>query len=413
MNKTKIVILGAGFGGIYTYIHLRKKFKPSEVEIVLVNRSNHFLFTPMLHEVATGGLSHHQIVESLREIIYNTDTNLYVTEVTSVDLEQKIVHTNLEDINYDYLVIATGATTNYYNIPGAEENTFALKSLIEAIRLRNYFIDSFEKASKVKDPKERKKLLSFAIIGGGATGVEVAGEAADFFYKTFCKYYCKDVHDDDVNIYLINRGPELLNQFNPYLRKKAITTLKKKGVEVMLNSPVTAITENHIKLDNNRTLEVANVIWTAGVRANPPTFNQKVATDKRGRLKVDQYMRLEDHENVFALGDVACYCHQGKDPLPMLAQVAVQQAKNVAHNIACSVRGKQLKPFKYRSKGELVSLGQWGALGHTLGVSWSGPLAWWLWRTVYLFKFISRSKKIKIAIDWTVNLFHHRDITRA
>ncbi|MCA9373601.1 NAD(P)/FAD-dependent oxidoreductase [Candidatus Peregrinibacteria bacterium] len=413
MNKPKIVILGAGFGGIYTYLHLRKKLKPSEADIILVNKTNHFLFTPMLHEVATGGLGHHQIVESLREIIYDSDTNLYVANIESVDFDAKKVHTNVGDINFDYLVIATGATTNFYNIPGAKENAFTIKSLGEAIKLRNYFIDNFEKASKVKDAKERKKLLSFAIVGGGATGVEVAGEASDFFYKTFCKYYCQDIEAGDVNLYIINRGPELLPQFNPYLRKKALKALTKKKVQIKLNSSVTSIEKDHIQLSSGETLPVNNVIWTAGVKANPPKINQEIPTDSSGRLKVNQHLQIKGHPHIFALGDVASYEHQSGKALPMLAQVAVQQSKTVANNIAASIQQKPLKSFKYHSKGELVSIGQWGALGHTLGVNWSGPIAWWLWRTVYLFKFISSSKKIKIAIDWTVNLFHHRDITRA
>ncbi|HMR01475.1 MAG TPA: NAD(P)/FAD-dependent oxidoreductase, partial [Candidatus Gracilibacteria bacterium] len=303
--------------------------------------------------------------------------------------------------------------TNFYDIPGAKENAFTIKSLGEAIKLRNYFIDYFEKASKVKDAKERKKLLSFAIVGGGATGVEVAGEASDFFYKTFCKYYCQDIEAGDVNLYIINRGPELLPQFNPYLRKKALQALTKKKVQIKLNSGVTSIEKDHIRLSSGETLPVNNVIWTAGVKANPPKINQEIATDSSRRLKVNQHLQIKDHPHIFALGDVASYEHQSGKPLPMLAQVAVQQAKTVADNIAASIQQKPLKSFKYHSKGELVSIGQWGALGHTLGVNWSGPIAWWLWRTVYLFKFISSSKKIKIAIDWTVNLFHHRDITRA
>lgn len=413
MKRTKIVILGAGFGGIYTYLHLRKNLKPSEVEITIVNRTNHFLFTPMLHEVATGGLGHHQIVESLREIIYNTDTELFVSEIDSVDLKKQKVYTSLGDIDYDYLVIATGATSNFFNIPGAEENSFALKNLYESIKLRNFFIDNFEKASKIESSKERQKLLSFAIIGGGATGVEVAGETADFIYKTFCKYYCQNLEPQDVNIYLINRGPELLPQFNPYLRKKALKSLKKKRVQVLLNSTVTEIGEDHIQIKDGQKMDISNIIWTAGVKAHPPKILQETETDQWGRLKVDNYLHLKGDDNVFALGDVACSYKNNGDPLPMLAQVAVQEAKTVGENIAYSIKGKKLKPFIFKSKGELVSIGQWGALGHTLGINWSGPLAWWLWRTVYLFKFISPSKKIKIAMDWTMNLFHHRDITRS
>jgi NADH dehydrogenase len=413
MKRKRIVILGAGFGGLYAYLHIRKNFRPSEVEIVLVNRTNHFLFTPLLHEVATGGLGSHQIVESLREIIYDTENDLFVADIKSVDLEKKVVHTSLDEIAYDYLVIATGATSNYFNIPGAQEHTFTLKSLQEAIKIRNYCIDNFEKASKVENHKERRKLLSFAIVGGGATGVEVAGEASDFFYKTFCKYYCKDVQDEDVNIYLINRGPELLPQFNEYLRKKALQALKKKKVNVMLNKEVTGIEKDHISFKDGSTLDVSNVIWTAGVKANPPTFLQEVEEDRSGRLIVDKYLRLKNHEDVFALGDVASFLHEEGKPLPMLAQVAVQQAKTLGMNVRLTTKNRPLKPFIYRSKGDLVSIGQWGALGRTVGINWSGPLAWWLWRTVYLFKFISQSKKIKIAIDWTVNLFHHRDITKA
>ncbi|MES2930405.1 MAG: NAD(P)/FAD-dependent oxidoreductase [Patescibacteria group bacterium] len=412
-QKKKIVILGGGFGGLYTYLSLKKQFKKDEIDITIVNRTNYFLFTPLLHEVATGSIAHHQVVESIRQIIYKGNATLHVAELMSVDCERKIVTTSIAEIPYDILVVALGATTNFFNAPGAQENCFVLKDLHDAIALRTAFIEAFEKASEIKDPQARKKVLSFAIVGGGATGVELVSETADLFLNTFSKYYRGLIKTSDITLSIINRDPELLNVFHPRLRKNALRVLRHNGVNVILNTGVKEVKKNGIVLADDSLLEANLVVWTAGVKPNVPAFAHPVAQDPSGRIVVNSSLQILECPNVFVIGDMASLAGKNGKALPMLAQVAVRQGTHTGKNIKRLLEGQELMPFVYRSQGELASLGQWHAVANIGGIRFSGAFAWFLWRTIYLFKFLSGSKKIKIAVDWTVNLFYPRDITKA
>lgn len=410
MEKKKVVILGTGFGGIYTFLNLKKILDISLLDVTLVNSTNYFLFTPLLHEVATGGLNQTHVVESIREIMQGCPCDFYQANIESIDNVNKKINTTLGDISYDYLVIALGATTNFYGIPGADKSSFVLKNVEDAIKLKDKFIDVFEKASKIKDPVERKSLVSFAVVGGGATGVELAGEIAEFIYDTFAKFYGDLVKESE--IYLLNSGSELLAQFHPDLRKKSLDTLTKKGIKVILNCAVSEVTSQGVSLKDGKVLPLNNVVWVAGVKPNTPKFLQEVELDKSGRIVVDEFLRVKKHSDIFALGDVASVTTKA-GALPMLAQVAVEESKTVAKNIAQSISGKPLKALKeFKLKGSLVSLGQWNAVGDLFGFRVFGPHIWWLWRTIYLFKFISFAKKFKIALDWTYNIFCPRDISK-
>ncbi len=413
MQKQKIVIVGAGFAGINAYLSLIKHLKPSEAHITLINKTNYFLFTPMLHEVATGSLGEDVIVESVRNIIYKTNTSFLVAEVQKIDLEKKIVYTTNGEENYDYLILAHGATTNFYNIAGAEEHSLVLKDLAEAVAMRNHFVSIFEQASAIESKEARKKMLSFAVVGGGPTGVELVAEMADLFFETFRKYYKGDICKDDVTLYLINKGVDLLPIFDKSLRKKSLQVLQKKGVKVFLNKNVKEITTDKIIFSDEDFINVSHIIWTAGVKPNEMFFEQQVEKDKNGRIIVDQYGRMKNRSDIFVLGDSASFVGVDQKPLAMLAQVAVQQGIKAGINISLSIHKKTLSPFIYRSKGTMVSLGQWQAVGEIFGILLKGPLAWWVWRTVYLFNFSSWPKRIKIATDWTINLFSPRDITKA
>ncbi|MFO0718868.1 MAG: NAD(P)/FAD-dependent oxidoreductase [Candidatus Paceibacterota bacterium] len=413
MNKKRIVILGAGFAGIYTYLSLIKKIAKEDVEILIINKTNYFLFTPMLHEVATGGLGSRHVVESVRSIIYKSCADLIVAEVEKVDLEKKIVFTDRGRVEFDYLVIALGATTNFYGIPGAEENCLVLKNLAEAIDLRNTFISNFEDASSVANKEERKKMLSFAVVGGGPTGVELVAEMADLFFDTFKKYYKGHICRDDISLYLINKGPELASMFDPSLRTKSLKVLTQKGVTVLLNKDVKEVTADAIIFADGSSIEATHKIWTAGVRPNTLEFMQDVERDKGGRIVADEYLRVKNFPNVFVLGDIASVVGKDERPMQMLAQVAVRQGILAGKNIIATLSGGNLKKFVYHSRGSLMSLGQWQAIGRVLGINWSGPFAWWLWRTTYLFNFAYWPNRIKIAVDWTINIFSPRDVTKA
>jgi NADH:ubiquinone reductase (H+-translocating) len=412
-GKKKIVILGGGFGGLYTYLSLRKQFKKNEVDITIVNRTNYFLFTPLLHEIATGSVSHHQVVESLRQIIYKSNASLHVAEILSVDCDRKVVKTSIAELPYDILVVALGATTNFFDAPGAEENSFVLKDLRDAISLRTALIEAFEKASEIKDPVLKKKELSFVIVGGGSTGVELVSETADLFLTTFSKYYKKLIKPSEITLTLINRGPEILAPFHPRLRRSALRVLQNSGIKVMLNTGVKEVRTGGIVLDDGSFVEANLVVWTAGVKPNVPAFTHPVEKDQGGRVVITNTLQIPNSPNVFVLGDMASLPGKDGKPLPMLAQVAVRQGKQTGENIKRLLQGEKLVPFKYKSQGELVSLGQWHAVANIRGIKFRGAFAWFLWRTIYLFKFLSFSKKLKIAVDWTINIFYPRDITKA
>jgi NADH dehydrogenase len=401
----KIVILGGGFGGVYTLKYLHKFFHNTDIKLVLVNKKNYFLFTPLLHEFATGSVSLENLVEPIREIIRCCDYEFVHGEVKRIDLERKIVELNESNLSYDYLVIALGSKTNFYNIRGAEENSFTLKSLDDAIRLRNHFIHMFEIASKDQDEES----LTFVIVGGGATGVELAGEMSDYFYKTFSKFYPKEIISK-VKIILIERGNELIPQFSPKLRKIALEVLRKKNVEVILGKGVKEVGKDFVKLDDETIIKTKTVIWTAGVEPNLPEIVGNVEKDNKGRLIVNEYLQVKNYENVFGVGDVCCYI-QNQKPLPQLAQVAVRQGKAVAKNIFNLIKNKPLEKFVYRHQGDLISLGRFFAIGEIKNFTFSGFFAWILWRGVYLSKMISNKDKIKTFVDWLLNFFYPRDVT--
>lgn len=410
--KKKVIIVGGGFGGVYTSKYLKKLLKEDLVEVTLLNKTNYFLFTPLLHEVATGGLSPLSAAESIREILKKIKIDFCQTEVRSIDFDQKIVKTNDGHFNYDFLVLAPGANTEFYNIPGAEEYGMPLKTLYDAVKIRTKIIDSFEKASVTNSPELRQELLTFTIVGGGATGVELAAEISEFSLDTLYSYYSKTLcKKNDIKIILISNNKDLLPRFPKELREWSLKSLKLKGIDIKLESQVSSVSQNEITINNGQKIKTQNVFWSAGVTPNFPELIGNTEVGKNG-IKVNEYLQAEKQNSVFVLGDGADFSGRDKSPLPMLAQVAVNQAKNVTKNIENIIKGRDLRPFEYKSKGHLISLGQWNAVGNIYGFKLRGRFTWWLWRTVYLFKFISFKKKLRIAFEWTVNLFYPRDITK-
>jgi NADH dehydrogenase len=439
MIKPHILILGAGFGGMYVARQLRSRVEKGEIDVTIVNETNYFLFTPLLHEVATGSLSPQSVAEPLREIFAGSGVRITQGTVTSIDRENRTVtvlgdvngddvhHRIKHEIKYDFLVIATGATTNYYNISGADIHTYPLKTLADAAEIRRRVIDSFEEAVMCDDPVVRARLLSFVVVGGGPTGVEMVSELSELIKGMVKRYYhntdCRadetgSCSPEEPTITLIHAGPELLQQFSPSLRKTAEDRLVKEGVSVQCNAVVTSVSPRGLELSNNTSVSAATVIWAAGVKPTIPPFVDDMPALVGGRLAVDEYFRLKGEDRVFTLGDIAGYVDnknskEGKVmTLPMLAQVAVGQSRTVAGNIIAAVQGKKLKSFDYHSKGSMVSVGQWFAIGEIFSMKMAGKFAWWMWRTIYLFKFLSWKKRVRIVIDWTLDALYPRDITK-
>ena len=411
MDQKNIVILGAGFGGVYALKRLHKRFhKNKNVHITIVNSRNYFLFTPLLHEVVTGSLWPENVVEPLRNMFSGCSIEIVTGEVLGVSLERKTVKTTFKEVPYDYLICGLGAKTDFRNIPGASDYSYVLKTLEDAVDLKNHFIDLFEEASHTLDEAKQKELLSFYVVGGGPTGVELIAEMSEFFYETFAKFY--DVRlIKNVRMVLLQKGDVLLNYFPPSLQKKSVNTLRKKHIDVRFGVSVVRVGNRNIETSEG-VFPTQTVIWTAGVKPFSISFDKDVKKDECGRLVVNKHLQLIANPFVYALGDMASLTQKSdKVPLPMLAQVAVREGTFVGEHIARTIYRKSSNEFNYKHSGDLVSLGQWMAIGKIKGVAFSGRFAWWLWRNTYLFKLISWQKRFQVALDWTIDLFTPRDIS--
>jgi NADH dehydrogenase len=411
-NKKNIVVLGGGFAGLYAIKHLRKKFGyNSNYNIILVNNNSYFLFTPLLHEVATGGISVNNAIEPLRKVARKFFDEFVLAEVESIDVKNKIVHADSCKINYDYLHVALGSETFFYGVKGAEENSFTLKSLEDALELKEHFLCSFEKASMTDGKIEQRRLLNFVVIGGGPTGVELALEIKELLSYTLTKYFNNDLISS-CKVCLIQNGKALLPQFSHYFQKKSYQTLVDNNIKVIMNDGVKEVGKDFVKLKSGKTIKTGTAIWTAGVAPKNIEFKQKINKDERGRIIVNQFSQIEDFPEIFVGGDMAAFKDQNNRFLPATAQVASRQGPLIANNIWRLTQGQNLEIFKFSSVGNLISLGRWKALAQISKFKFSGPFAWWMWRTIYLIKLISFPKKLKVAIDWTLGIFSTRDISK-
>ncbi len=406
----KIIILGAGFGGLFAAKHLLQTCKPSDVEITLINKTNYFLFTPMLHEVATGGLNRHNIVEPIRDILKAKNFNFLLAHVEKVDCNKRIIITSAGNVRYDLLIIAIGATTNFYNTTGAEKYCLTLKDIKDATEIRDKIICSIEKASLVKDEQERKRLLTFIIVGGGPTGVEVAGEVAEFTKQIIDTRY-KNLSKDLCKVMLLQRGPTILPGIHERCIFESMKALEKKGVIILTNSAATKVMEKGIEINNKQFIDSYNMIWTAGITPHAIETTPR-ATDEKGYFPVDQMFHVNNLKDIYAIGDCALFFNKGSSlPAMWTAQLASKQAKHLAQNIANKLIGKKELPFFYKPAGFLVSIGQKFGVADLKGFRFKGFLAWWLWRTIYLFKLVGTANKFRVAYEWTLNLFYKRDTT--
>ncbi len=414
MSRPHIVIVGAGFGGVYTARTLVPYVKKGLIHVTIVNKTNYFLFTPLLHEVATGGLSARSVTESVRHIFEGTGVVFHQGLVEAIDPKQGTLTVDRKEINYDYVVVGTGAVTNFYGIPGAAEHSLVLKNLIDAIEMRERIIDAFEDASCVESAEQRKRDLTFVVVGGGATGVEVVAEIAEFIDTLLLRYFkgVSCIQKSEVSLHLVNTAPEILAMLHPRLRKKAFRRLERLGVLLHMNMSVTEVTGESVKFADGTSINTHFVFWAGGITPSIPKFNSFEPTLAGGKLVTDIFLRMKGSDRVFVLGDTACVETVDGKGYPALAQIAAEQGEVVAKNIILSIAHKPLTVFSYKIKGTLVSLGQWYAVGEIFGLKLSGRLMWYVWRTVYLFNFHSWTKRFKIAFEWTEALFSPRDITK-
>src|SRR6516165_11779776 len=412
MKKTRVLIVGGGFGGLYAALEFEKRLY-ADIEITLISEENFFLFTPMLHEVAASDLDLTHIVNPIRKMLRHV--RFFEGEVQSVDLVHRCVifahgfdrHTHT--LEYDHIVFALGCVTNFYNIPGLQERAVTMKSLGDAIALRNRLIEHLEEADTECAANDREPLLSFVVAGGGFAGVETVGSINDLL-KEALPYY-PNLKPEMVRVVLVHPGDFVLPELGEQLGRYASRKLAERGVEIFPNTKVNAVTRREVQLTDGTRIESFTLVWTAGTYPHP-LINQLDLPKDRNRLKVSAAMGVEGHPGVWALGDCAVIPDEEGGYQPPTAQHASREGKVLARNIIATIRGKDISSFQFKTLGLLASIGRRTGVARILGINFSGFVAWWLWRTIYLLKLPRFEKKLRVALDWTMDLFFSKDFVQ-
>jgi NADH:ubiquinone reductase (H+-translocating) len=413
-RRTRIFILGGGFAGLTVAMELEKSLgQDPSVEITLVNRENFFLFTPMLHEVAASDLDLTTIVNPARKMLQHV--HFFAGEVDRIDLDHRSVvishgfDHHQHTFEFDFIVLGLGCVTNLYGIPGLQEHALTMKSLGDAIRLRNHLIAHLEEADsdccKVKEPR-----VTFVVAGGGFAGVETVAAINDFVRGALRSY--PNLTESMLRVVLVHSGPVILPELKQELGSYAQRKLTERKVEIRLNTRVESFSGSAIRLSDGTEIRANTLVWTAG--ASPHPLLESIPCEKeRGRLLVNDCLEVQGRPGAWALGDCAAIPNQQKGGFhPPTAQHALREAKVVAHNITASVRGREKKRFAFSTIGQLATIGRRTGVANILGVNFSGFVAWWLWRTIYLSKLPRFEKKLRVAFDWTLDLIFSKDLVQ-
>src|SRR5437016_403767 len=412
--KNRIVILGGGFGGLYTALEMERTIaQDPQIEVTLVNHDNFFLFTPMLHEVAASDLDITHIVNPIRKLLKRVQ--FFQGDVERISLEQKRIEVSHgtdhhhHELEYDHLVIGVGNVTNFYNLPGLEENALTMKSLGDAIYLRNRLIQNLEEAD-FECTDARKPLMTIVVAGGGFAGVETIAAINDFLRDAVPFY--KNLEERDLRIVLVHSGPVILPELNAKLGFYAQGKLKERGIELRLDTRVLGYRHGIVELSDGSSVPAKTLVWTAGTAPHPILDTVPCSKD-RGRIATNPYMEAADWPGVWAVGD----CASIPDPLtgkpyPPTAQHALRQGRVLSGNIRAAVRGGSKKPFVFSTLGQLAAIGKRTGVAQVLGLNFSGFVAWWLWRTIYLSKLPRFEKKCRVALDWSLDLLFSKDLVQ-
>ncbi|MCC5816680.1 MAG: NAD(P)/FAD-dependent oxidoreductase [Leptospira sp.] len=397
LNKKRVVVVGAGFGGLQV---VQKLANNNSIDIVLIDKRNHHLFQPLLYQVATAVLSPADIAIPARSLT-NDDENVRVImgEVNKVNFKKKTIQYNQgSEIDYDYLILAIGAKTSFFGNDSWEKYTLGLKNLKDALAIRRKLLVSFEEAEIANDPVAARKLLNYIIVGGGPTGVEMAGSIAELSYQILKKDF-RNIDPRLAKITLIEAGPRLLSPFHPDLSEFTKKKLEKRGVKVRLNSPVKKIDKKGVHLENE-ILESNTIIWAAGVQGTAFAERLGLGMDRSKRILVDQECRVKDIDSVFALGDAANFSEGLERPLPGVSPVAMQQGRYIADWILRDIKNKPKKPFQYKDKGSMATIGRNDAVAEVGNLRMKGYMGWLAWLFVHLFYQVGFKNKVSILISW-------------
>lgn len=413
--KKRIVIIGGGFAGISVAQRLEHRLlRRHDVEVILVSASNYLLFTPMLAEVAAGALHGRHVSAAVRACC--PQTPFYRAAVEAIDVAGQQVGLRPDGsgparlLRYDQLVLALGATVNFRNLPGVAEHAYALKTLDDATRLRDHVIGLLERAEIEPDPAERGRQLTFAIAGGGFAGAELVAELYDMVHD-LRRYYPR-LDPGELRFVLIHSQDRILPELSPKLAAYALKKLAGKGIQFVLSARVTDATADSVGLSDGRRMPTRTLVWTAGNQPHPLVAALPLAQIRQGALVCDETMRVQGHPNVWALGDCAAIpdVRRPGEIHPPTAQHALRQGKTAADNVLATLDRKPAKPFRFRTVGLLVALGHQQGAAEIRGQRFSGLLAWMMWRGIYLGKLPGLEKKVRVALDWTLDLFFPRDV---
>lgn len=415
---TKIVIVGGGFGGVEVLQKVQRDLEDRiDVDISLVSEDNFFLFTPMLPEMATGMTEPRHISTPIRNFCKRA--RFFEASAENIDFENKMVtirrtyDNKQKNLPYDYLVVAMGSRTNFFGNKEAQKNSFTIKSLSDAISIRNQIITMLENADQEDESHIRKQFLRFVVVGGGFSGVETVGEINDFVRESVSKYY-RNISDEEIEIMLVSANDTILPELGSELGSFAQKSLQKNGVTIITNSKAIDVTNDMLELDNGSKINSKTIIWTAGIRVDDVIQNLACEHDVRGRIVTNENLQVKDKNNVYALGDCALVMDpKTGDAYPPTAQHCIREAKTVSSNIIGSIRdNNSLEKFSYKTKGTMAKIGKRTGVASMFGIRLKGILAWLVWRQYYLANLPTREKKVRVFLDWFVSIFFDPDITR-
>ncbi|MEW6411859.1 MAG: NAD(P)/FAD-dependent oxidoreductase [Candidatus Zixiibacteriota bacterium] len=408
VNKSphRVVVIGGGFGGL----HAARSLGNTDLDVVLVDRRNFHLFQPLLYQVATGGLSPADIASPLRSLLkHYRNVKTIMAEVRNIDMAGREVHLDHGALSYDTLIVAAGASHDYFGNDDWSEHATGLKTIEDAIEIRTKILSAFEAAEIQTDPQKIKSLLTFVVVGAGPTGLELAGSISEIAFHTLKRDF-RRIDPTQARIILVEATDRIVGSFPESLSRKAENQLKRLNIDIKLNARVVNIEKASLEVQCGfgiETIASETILWAAGVKASPLgkilTADDPAALDRQGKVKVEPHLNLRKHEDIFVIGDLANYTHQTGQPLPGLAPVAMQQGRYVARLIRKRLRGDSLAPFKYFDKGNLATIGRRAAVGQLGRWKVSGFLAWLVWLFVHLMYLVEFENRLLVLFQWAWN----------
>jgi NADH dehydrogenase len=404
-SKPRVVIIGGGFAGI-SFI---KQLEGQEVQFVLFDRHNYHTFQPLLYQVSTAGLEPDSIAYPLRKIFRkNTDFHFRLADVSNIDATKNRIKTNIGNLTYDYLVIATGTRTNFFGNKEIEENSMPMKTVPQALNIRSLMLQNIEEADSTEDKEKRERLLNFVVVGGGPTGVELAGALVEF-RKGILENDYPELEEEDMHVHLLEGGDKILAPFSERASRKAQEFLENLGVEIHLNTVVESYDGTIAKTKNGKEFATETFIWAAGVTGNPVHgINANSLMEKANRYNVDTHNKIEGYSNIFALGDIA-FMQSDDYPNghPQVAQPAIQQGKMLGKNFKRMLKGEPMKPFKYLDKGSMATIGRNKAVVDIKKLHFAGAFAWFVWMFIHLWFLVGFRNRVVTFFNWTYSYINY------